>query len=208
MFNFEKKSLIENYMDSGDTIRIAILASGNGSNAENFFRYFERHSRIKVVLTVTNNPDAYVVQRAKKAGICNTLITASEWKNKVAVSEVFARYAVDAVVLAGYLLLVPAWFIGMYPDKIFNIHPALLPAFGGKGMYGIHVHRAVIGSGAAESGISIHLVNEVYDEGLIIFQKALSVFAHDTAESLAERIRQLEHRYYPQIVEQYLIRGF
>lgn len=191
-------------MNNDHKIRLAILASGSGSNAESFIRYFQEHQRIEVVLIVSNNPGAFVLQRAKKAGISYTVITARQWKDKALVSDVFEQYAVDAVVLAGYLLLLPAWFIEMYPGKIFNIHPALLPSFGGKGMYGMHVHKAVIGSGANKSGISIHLVNEAYDEGHIIFQKSLVVSPNDTPESLASRIQQLEHRYYPEVVEQYL----
>lgn len=204
LLNFETNSLIGIQMDLVNKIHLAILASGSGSNAENFIRYFEGHPRIGVALVVSNNPGAHVLERAKKAGICHTVITARQWRDKEAVCDVFNGYLVDAVVLAGYLLLLPAWFVEMFPGKIFNIHPALLPSFGGKGMYGEHVHRAVINSGVNESGISIHLVNEAYDEGQVIFQKSLRVFPHDTADSLAKRIQQLEHRYYPEVVEQYL----
>ncbi len=192
-------------MQSKKSIRIAILASGSGSNAENFIHYFTGHPHITVALIISNNTGAFVLQRAKRCGVENVVITGSQWKNKEFVKSIFYKYRIDAVVLAGHLLLIPNWFVELFSERILNIHPALLPAFGGKGMYGMHVHQAVINSGIDQSGISIHLVNEAYDEGDVIFQKSLNVLPNDTPESLAKRIQVLEHKYYPLITERYLL---
>ncbi len=192
-------------MTNKQKIRLALLASGSGTNAENLIECFRRHSEINVSLVVSNNPEAYVLKRAKKAGIPYEVITKREWANRDAVVDVFRAYNINAIVLAGYLLLIPAWFIRMYSNKILNIHPALLPHFGGKGMYGMHVHRAVIASGPEKSGISIHVVNEKYDEGEIVFQAEVPLHPGDTAESLAKRVQELEHKYYPTVVERYFL---
>ena len=186
--------------------QLAILASGSGSNAQRFIDYFRGHPDIEVAVIISNNPGAYVLKRAKDAGIQSVVIQKSGWDDKEAVKDYLLTPGVDAVVLAGYLLLLPPWLIDMFPGKIFNIHPALLPEFGGKGMYGIHVHRAVIKSGARQSGITIHLVNEAYDEGEILFQEKLEVLPGETPESLASRVLELEHQHYPRVVESYLKR--
>lgn len=192
-------------MQTDRKLRLAILASGNGSNAEKLIRYFAGHANIQIALIVSNNPKAFVLQRAKKCFVDSVVITRAQWENKKLVKSIFAGHQIDAIVLAGYLLLIPGWFLKMYPGRILNIHPALLPDFGGKGMYGMHVHRAVISSGADKSGISIHIVNENYDEGSLIFQKSLNILPGDTPESLAKRVLELEHRYYPRIVEHYFL---
>lgn len=186
--------------------RLAILASGSGSNAQQFINYFRGHHKIEVALIISNNPDAYVLSRASDSGVPTAVIGRSGWANQEAVRQLFASYRIDAIVLAGYLLLIPSYLIEMFPCKIFNIHPALLPAFGGKGMYGMHVHRAVIESGRKQSGITIHLVNEAYDEGEILYQAKLDVLPGDTPESLAGRVLELEHLHYPRVVEGYLSR--
>ena len=192
-------------MTTKQQIRLAVLASGSGTNAENLIEYFKGHGQISVSLIVSNNPEAYVLERAKQAGIPYEVITKKGWADKAAVTDIFMTYGIDAVALAGYLLLIPGWFIRMYPEKILNIHPALLPHFGGKGMYGMHVHRAVIASGAQKSGISIHVVNENYDEGEIIFQATLVIQPGETAQSLAKRVQELEHKHYPVVVERYFL---
>jgi phosphoribosylglycinamide formyltransferase 1 len=184
--------------------RLAVLASGSGSNAERFFQYFKEHPRIEVTLTISNNPQAYVLERSKTAGIPSMVIRKPEWNNEEMIRRLFRSHKIDAVVLAGYLLLIPSYLTEMFSGRIFNIHPALLPDFGGKGMYGIHVHRAVIESGVKQSGITIHLVNETYDEGMILFSDTLDILPGDTPESLASRILKLEHRHYPLVVERYL----
>ncbi|MGM0574034.1 MAG: phosphoribosylglycinamide formyltransferase, partial [Bacteroidota bacterium] len=185
--------------------RLAVMASGSGSNAASFFSYFEQHPSIGVALVVTNNPDAYVVERARAAGIPVEVISGKMWKEPEKVTAIFDAYAINAIVLAGYMKLIPSFLVRRYPDRIFNIHPALLPDFGGKGMYGRHVHQAVLDAGAQKTGITIHLVNEQYDEGPVLFQKAIPVLPDDTPESLASRIQEMEHYHYPRVIEQALL---
>lgn len=185
--------------------KLAIMASGSGSNAENFIHFFRDHPRIMVALIISGKPGAYVLERAKKAGIPGVVLNPGAAGDRGEVERIFDQYRIDAVVLAGYMKLIPPWLIKRYPGKIFNIHPALLPKFGGKGMYGMHVHRAVIAAGEKKSGISIHLVNEAYDEGRVLFQASLDVLPQDTPESLAEKVKKLEHAHYPEVVENHLL---
>ncbi len=181
--------------------RLAVFASGSGSNAENLIRYFQGHPDIKIALVVSNRQDAFVLKRAKRYDVPAVVVTSQEWQQEGFIKNLFSKNNIDGVVLAGYLLLIPEYFIKMYPEKILNIHPALLPDFGGKGMYGMHVHCAVIDSGAGKSGITIHVVDEAYDHGQIIFQETLKIEQGETSESLAKRIQKLEHRHYPIVVE-------
>ncbi len=184
--------------------RIAILASGSGSNAGKFISYFRDHQTISVVLVVSNNASAFVLQRAANAGVPSVVLPRQAWEEKKKVLALFDSYQVNTIVLAGYMRLLPPWMTERYSGRIFNIHPALLPDFGGKGMYGMHVHRAVIESGVRRSGITVHLVNERYDEGPILFQKQIDVLPGDTPETLSKKIKQLEHENYPRVVEEYL----
>ncbi len=188
-------------------LNLAILASGNGSNAARFIRHFHDHPVIRVGLIVSNNASAYVLERAGNAGLPAEVIPGPDWENEEKVKAVFHRYQIDAVVLAGYMRLIPPFLIRMFPNRIFNIHPALLPDFGGKGMYGKHVHRAVLESGAEKSGITIHLVNEEYDKGRILFQEEVAISPTDTPESLAAKVQQLEHYHYPRVVEAELLQA-
>ncbi len=177
------------------------MASGSGTNAQNLARHFKDHPFINVALIISNKANAYVLERAKQESIPAVVISKEQWKDPNQAGAVFKKYDICFVVLAGYLLLIPHWLIQRYPNRIINIHPALLPRFGGKGMYGDHVHKAVIASGERESGITIHYVNEKYDEGDIVFQARCPVIPSDTPETLAKRIQQLEHTHYPQVVE-------
>jgi len=186
----------------GQKLRLAILASGSGSNAARFMDYFQDHPDIAVALVVSNNASAGVLDKAAVYGVESRVLPAAAWEDKQAVLALFDDFGIDAIVLAGYMRLIPGWLIQKYPDRIFNIHPALLPDFGGKGMYGIYVHRAVIQSGAKRTGITIHLVNERYDEGRILFQESIPVYPEDTPERLAKRVQRLEHKYYPTVVEE------
>lgn len=186
---------------SKDCSNLAILASGNGTNAANFMDYFKNHPYIRITLVISNNPSAYVLTRAASRDIPARVIRNSEWDDKNLVSEVLETYNIGAIVLAGYLKLIPSWLVDMYPNRIFNIHPALLPDYGGKGMYGMHVHKAVVEAGERYSGITIHLVNEAYDKGKILFQKKIELAENETAESLAAKIHELEYLHYPRIVE-------
>lgn len=186
-------------------IRMAMLASGTGTNVENFIRYFSGHHQIEVALVISNKPDALVLNKAAAAGVPHLVIRNDQWNNRDLVLGIFSESRIDVIVLAGFLLLVPSFLIRRFPSKIINIHPALLPSFGGKGMYGRHVHKAVLDSGSRISGISIHLVNEKYDEGPLLFQATVGVDPDDTPDSLATKVHQLEYEHFPKIVESYLL---
>ncbi len=183
---------------------IVVFASGNGTNAEEIFRYFAPHPSIKVCGVLTNNPRANVINRAENHQIPCRVFNREEFRNGDLILGILQQWEADAIILAGFLWLIPVYLIDEYPNRILNIHPALLPKYGGKGMYGMHVHRAVLASGESESGITIHLVNQEYDRGKIIFQKRCQVNPQDTPETLATRIHQLEHRHYPLVIEQWL----
>jgi len=185
---------------------IAIFASGSGTNAENIINYFSNRKTAKVALVLSNNPEAYVIKRAAKYNIPVLIFDRHDFYESGKVAGILEEYDINFIVLAGFLWLVPPALLKKYRDKIINIHPALLPDFGGKGMYGDRVHRAVLNSGVKESGITIHHVDEVYDNGRIVFQARCPVFENDTPESLAARIHELEYKYYPEVIEK-LITG-
>ncbi|MCX6269733.1 MAG: phosphoribosylglycinamide formyltransferase [Bacteroidetes bacterium] len=181
---------------------IAIFASGSGTNAQRITEYFSGHPSITICLVLSNKADAFVLQRAASLKVPSFVFTPGEFREEDRVLEVLRQFHVDFIVLAGFLLLVPPSLVKAFPGRIVNIHPALLPGYGGKGMYGHHVHEAVIAAGETESGISIHYVNEHYDEGDIIFQARCPVMEGDTPETLAARIHLLEYQHYPLIIEQ------
>ena len=183
---------------------LAIFASGNGTNAEAIINYFKDHQDIQVGGLLSNNPNAYAIQRAQNHFIPHMVVNRTEFKNPAVVLEQLDHWSIDAIILAGFLWLIPEYLIVRFQDRILNIHPALLPKFGGKGMYGSHVHQAVLASGEKETGITIHLVNQHYDEGEIIFQKSCQVNEDDTQETLAAKVHQLEHKYYPAVIEDWL----
>jgi len=182
-------------------IRIAIFASGSGTNAENIMLRFRNHPYITVACVCTNRADAYVTERAKKFEVPVYVFNKQAFTETGDVLEYLKSNRIDWIILAGFLWLVPVSLIETYPDRIINIHPALLPKYGGKGMYGDNVHRAVIENDEKESGITIHLVNREYDKGAPLFQAHCPVEPGDTPESLAARIHGLEHRYFPEIIE-------
>jgi len=181
--------------------RIAIFASGNGSNAQRIIEHFNDHPTIRVTLLLCNNPDAYVLERARNLHIPTVVFTRADLNHSQYLLDILTVQGIDFLVLAGFLWLVPDYLLKAYPFRIINIHPALLPKFGGKGMYGMRVHKSVIEAGDSESGISIHYVNAAYDEGQIIFQAKCPVEKGDTAESLAKKIHELEYRHYPEVIE-------
>lgn len=181
--------------------RIAIFASGSGSNAENIARYFSNNTRISVKLILSNKPDAYVIERAKKMNIPALVFTRQEFYESDKVLQYLNENNIDWIVLAGFLWLIPVSLLEAYPKRIVNIHPALLPKYGGKGMYGKNVHQAVIDNRETESGITIHYVNQDYDKGNIIFQAGCKVNPSDTAESLAIKVHDLEYAFFPKVVE-------
>lgn len=180
---------------------IAILASGNGSNAQRISEYFAGHPSVKVKLILCNKPDAYVLTRASMLGIPGMIFTRKSFYETNEVLEWLKQDEISFIVLAGFLWLIPKNILDAYQGRIVNIHPALLPKYGGKGMYGGKVHEAVIKARERESGISIHYVNEHYDEGDIIFQAKCPVIPADTPESLASRIHELEYQHYPRVIE-------
>jgi formyltetrahydrofolate-dependent phosphoribosylglycinamide formyltransferase len=183
---------------------IAIFASGAGSNALKIMQHFEEHPTISVHLIVCNKPGAGVIHHAEKQGVPVLLIEKERFFRGDAYIPVLQQHRISFIVLAGFLWKIPAALVAAYPNKMLNIHPALLPNFGGKGMYGEYVHRAVLDSGEKESGISIHLVNEHFDEGEVIFQSSCPIEANETPHSLAQKIHQLEHAHYPRVIEQFV----
>ena len=186
---------------------IAIFASGSGTNAERIMEHFRDHPSIRVALVLTNNPSAGVLERAGRFGVPAYVFDREQFTKTDEVLGVLKQYGVTMVVLAGFLWLVPANILRAYEGRILNIHPALLPRFGGKGMYGARVHEAVIAAGETESGITIHRVNERYDEGAIIFQGRCRVMEGDTPDTLAGRIHELEYRYYAEVIENAILSG-
>ncbi len=180
---------------------IAIFASGSGTNAQRIIEYFSGNPKISVALILSNKPDAYVLVRAKNLNAPSVVFDRHSFDETDDIIKLLKKEKIDFIVLAGFLWMVPVNLILAYPGRIINIHPALLPKYGGKGMYGARVHEAVIQSGDKESGISIHYVNEKYDEGSIIFQAKCEVLQDDTPDSLAHRVHQLEYKHYPEVIE-------
>lgn len=184
--------------------RLAVFASGSGTNAENIIRYFKNSSEVEICLILSNKPDAFVLERAKQLNVPTFIFNRKDFYQTNTVLEALKAEEVDYIILAGFLWLVPDPIVQAYPAEILNIHPALLPKFGGKGMYGHHVHRAVIDTKEKESGITIHLIDGEYDKGQNLFQTTCPVFETDTPDSLADRIHKLEYEHFPKVIEQYI----
>ena len=184
--------------------KIVIFASGSGTNAENIIKHFKSRNTGTVVSVFTNNPNAKVIDRAIKYNLSTEIFSKDELNEGLVLQKINAIQP-DLIVLAGFLLKFPESIVELYPNKIINIHPALLPKYGGKGMYGMNVHRAVVENKEKETGITIHYVNENYDEGNIIFQKKAPLLVTDTPEVVAEKIHELEQKYFPSVVEEVLI---
>lgn len=180
---------------------IAILASGSGTNAENIIKYFSNKNSARVSLVLSNKRDALVLKRAEGLNVPGIFFDRTDFYTNGRVLDCLSLYKIDFIVLAGFLWLVPGDILDHYPGKIINIHPALLPSYGGKGMYGDSVHKAVIANSECESGITIHYVNRNYDEGNIIFQARCTIDETDSHESLASKVHQLEYLHYPRIIE-------
>src|ERR1700754_5000648 len=184
--------------------RIAIFASGSGSNAQKIMEHFKRNPEAEVVLILTNNPQAYVLQRADNFEIPSHIFSRQEFYDTDAVIRLLKNLQVDLIVLAGFLWLVPPTLLKAFPNKIINLHPALLPKHGGKGMYGDHVHKAVLADGDDESGITIHFVSDVYDDGEIIHQSRFKIEPGDNLEVIKFKGQQLEHQHFPRVIESLL----
>lgn len=184
--------------------RIAIFASGSGSNAENIANYFKESQDVEISLIVANNPEAFVLQRAERLGIPSKVITKGEFMAADSTIALMKEYNIDFIVLAGFLLLVPQKLIDAYPSRIVNIHPALLPKHGGKGMYGDRVHKSVVESGDTESGITIHLIDADYDKGTTFFQAKCPVLPTDTPDDVAAKVHALEYEHFPRVIGEIL----
>lgn len=184
--------------------RLAIFASGDGSNAENIIKYFKNHSSIEVHSLLCNNKNAGVLERIKAYNVNPKIFTKEDLYENDEIKSYLEWFKIDFVILAGFLWMIPESLINQFPHGIINLHPALLPAYGGKGMYGMKVHEAVINNHESESGITIHLVNKRYDEGEILFQAKTSISDSDQPETLAVKIHELEHTHFPRIIEDYI----
>ncbi|TVR82343.1 MAG: phosphoribosylglycinamide formyltransferase [Chitinophagaceae bacterium] len=186
--------------------KITIFASGEGTNANVLFKYFSNHPKIIINLLICNNSGANVIRKAEAAGIPFEIINKKDIEQDK-LTETLARYNTDWIVLAGFMLKIPLNVINRFRKKIINIHPSLLPAYGGKGMYGNHVHKAVLENLEIETGISIHLVDEEYDTGRILFQKKIKIEKDETVDSLSSKVKSAEHLYYPEIVENHILKN-
>jgi phosphoribosylglycinamide formyltransferase-1 len=186
--------------------RIVIFASGSGTNAENLIKFFHNSDNASVIQVLSNNPHAKVLDRAKKLNVSALSFNRIALSKTDDVLNILKASKPDLIVLAGFLWKFPEFILNAFPNKVINIHPALLPKYGGKGMYGMHVHEAVVANNETETGITIHYVNENYDEGTIIFQAKCDVDKHDSAKAVAAKIHQLEMEHFPKVVEK-LLRG-
>ncbi|AOW21338.1 phosphoribosylglycinamide formyltransferase [Urechidicola croceus] len=180
--------------------RIVIFASGSGTNAENLSHFFQQSDIAVITHILTNNKDAKVLERSERLGISSLVFGKSDFLDEEKILK-FLKKEADYIILAGFLWRIPAHMVAAFPDRIINIHPALLPKYGGKGMYGMNVHQAVINNKEQETGITIHYVNENYDEGAIIFQAKTNVSPNDTAQDVAKNIHKLEYEYFPKVIE-------
>ncbi|MFD2521847.1 phosphoribosylglycinamide formyltransferase [Emticicia soli] len=185
--------------------RIAIFASGSGSNAEKIINYFQDNELVQVDLLFTNNPQAGIIERGRRLGVPTIIFDKKSFAKTDKIVEILKKQEIDWVILAGFLWLIPANLVKAYPNKIINIHPALLPKYGGKGMWGHFVHEAVHANKDTESGITIHYVNEHYDEGEVIFQAKCDIEEGDSPEDIAAKVQVLEHKHFPEVIEKLIL---
>jgi len=183
---------------------IAIFGSGSGTNAENIIHFFAKSSAVRIAVVLSNKKEAGIHDRARNLGVPSFSFTLAEFREGTSIIDKLAEFNVDFIVLAGFLPLVSPVIIEAYPNSIVNIHPALLPKFGGKGMYGHYVHEAVVAAKETQTGITVHFVNERYDEGTVIFQAVCEVLPEDTVEEVEKRVHALEYEYFPRVIEQLL----
>jgi len=211
-WNYEKKILNSIFKTKFPVVsstkkKIAIFASGTGSNAQQIINYFRNSTQIKVALIVSNKPNAGVLTIAQQENIPSIVIEKNAFFNSTDYVKMLSANKIDFIVLAGFLWKIPITLLNAFQEKIINIHPALLPKFGGKGMYGSHVHEAVKNAGESETGITIHLVDEQYDHGKTLFQTAISIDHEDSPEIIAKKVLALEHEHFPQIIESYILKS-
>ncbi|NPD92942.1 phosphoribosylglycinamide formyltransferase [Xylanibacter muris] len=184
---------------------IAIFASGNGTNCENIIRHFENNDKVRVTVVVSNNADAFALVRARRLGVATVVVTKSQLADESEFVPLLSEYAVDYIVLAGFLLMVPPYLVKRYDRRIINIHPSLLPKYGGKGMYGRNVHEAVRAANDTETGITVHYVSNVCDGGDIIFQAKTPVALTATPEEIEDSVHLLEKKYFPDVIEKTIL---
>lgn len=189
-------------------INVAVFVSGDGTNCENLLKYFRDSAQVNCALVVSNKPDAYALVRAERLGVPTAVVPKASLNDREVMLPLLQRYAIDFVVLAGFLLLIPGFLIDAFPRRIINIHPSLLPKYGGKGMWGRHVHEAVKAAGEEETGMTIHYVTPVCDNGEIIAQYRTALSPSDTVDDIAAKEHELEMAYYPQVVEQVIRETF
>jgi phosphoribosylglycinamide formyltransferase-1 len=180
---------------------IAIFASGSGTNAENIIHYFKENDKVTIKIVVSNKDDAYVLERARKENVPSVVCPKEQWQIGEEILSLMKKNKIDFIVLAGFLLKIPQLLLHNYPHRIINIHPALLPRHGGKGMYGNKVHEAVVTAKEKESGITIHYIDENYDEGQTFFQAKCEILPSDTADEVAAKVHALEYKWFPTIIE-------
>ena len=185
-------------------INLAIFASGSGTNAENICKYFQNYPDIKIKFILTNNPTAGVIIRSRRLNVESVVFNRDTFYKTNDIISLLKSNKIDLIILSGFLWLIPENLINEFPDRIINIHPALLPKYGGKGMYGMNVHNAVINNNEKESGITIHLVNEIYDKGEILFQTKCDILNTDSPETLAHKIHLLEYEYFPKVISNFI----
>lgn len=182
-------------------INIAVFVSGNGTNCENIIKYFQDDNDINISLVISNRQDAYALKRAAKYGVTCKVLSKSEINDEHIILPILQKFSIDFIVLAGFMLIVPEFIINKYYNKVINIHPSLLPKFGGKGMYGHHVHEAVKAAGETETGITIHFVNNICDGGEIIAQFKINLKQHDSVEDIESKIHLLEQKHFPNVIK-------
>jgi phosphoribosylglycinamide formyltransferase-1 len=186
-------------------MNIAIFASGSGTNCENLIRYFEHSDGVNCALVVSNKPDAYALVRAERLGVPTVVVPKEQLRDADVMLPLLQQYGIGFIVLAGFLPLIPDYLVMAFPRRIINIHPALLPKYGGKGMWGHHVHEAVKAAGETETGMTVHYVTPVCDSGEIIAQYRVALSPSDTVDDIAEKEHQLEMKYFPQVVEELVL---
>lgn len=189
-------------------IKLAIFVSGGGSNANEIIHYFKKHADIQVALIVCNNPNAGALKIAENQGVPAIVFSKEDFYKNSTLFEALQRNAIDMIILAGFLWLIPGKLVQQYQNRILNIHPSLLPKYGGKGMYGHYVHEAVKADNAKETGVTIHLVNEKYDDGSVLFQKKCKILSEMQAEEIAALVLKLEHKYFSPVIEKYALEYF
>lgn len=192
-------------MMSSTRYRIAVFASGNGSNAEEIFKHFKNHPAIGVSLLLSNNPEAFALRRAQNSGIKTIVFNRQEFLEGTTLPAQLRKEGITHIVLAGFLWLIPDYLLTTFPDRIINIHPALLPKYGGKGMYGSKVHEAVKAAREQVTGITIHLVNARYDEGRVLFQGKCDITENNSPDEIAACVHKLEHEHYPPVIENWIL---